>query len=200
VQKFVDKAGEALADEKPANMVLLRGFARRPEWPSFTENFGIKAAAIAGYPMYRGLAELVGMEVLKAHEDLNANLDILRLRWEEFDFFYIHAKQTDSAGEDGDSDRKLRVIEDTDKQIPGVLALKPNVIIVTGDHSTPARLKSHSWHPVPVLLWSPHCRPDSVERFGERACVTGSLGPRLSAADLMPLALAHAMRLDKFGA
>ncbi len=200
VAQFVEQARQVLADHHPANMVLLRGFSRRPDWPSFEKSFGLRAAAIAGYPMYRGVSKLVGMGVLDAPDDVEKEFQLLAQRWDEFDFFFVHVKQIDSAGEDGDFERKVALIEETDQLIPRLLDLGPDALIVTGDHSTPALLKYHSWHPVPTLLWSPHCRPDGVEQFGERACLVGGLGPRLPATDLMPLALAHALRLEKFGA
>ncbi|MCF7854534.1 MAG: 2,3-bisphosphoglycerate-independent phosphoglycerate mutase [Candidatus Pacebacteria bacterium] len=200
VQQFQDQAKEVLADQHPANMVLLRGFAQFPKWPQFPQCFGVKAAAIASYPMYRGVAKLIGMEALEAGMKISDEVDVLRQRWNDYDFFYVHVKKIDSAGEDGDYDRKIEVIEETDRIIPDILALKPDVIVVTGDHSTPSVMAAHSWHPVPVLLAGNNCRPDEVTTFGERACLRGALGPRMPAADLMPLALAHAGRLEKFGA
>jgi 2,3-bisphosphoglycerate-independent phosphoglycerate mutase len=200
VRLFLDRAREILADQYPANMVLLRGFSRRPRWPSFEEVFGPRAAAIASYPMYRGVAQLVGMQVLETGPTLDDRLDVLRGHWEDHDFFFLHVKRIDSAGEDGDFERKVKLVEEVDEVLPDLMSLGPDVLLVTGDHSTPAILKHHSWHPVPVLLWSKHCRPDSVERFGERACMGGGLGPRIPATDLMPLALANALRLRKFGA
>jgi len=120
--------------------------------------------------------------------------------WDDFDYFYVHTKGTDSAGEDGDFDRRVAVIEEVDVHLPALLDLEPDVLIVTGDHSTPAKLKAHSWHPAPVLLWSAYCRPDEVNRFSERACLSGGLGPRIPSVDLMPVALVNAGRLAKFGA
>ncbi|MCH9025316.1 MAG: phosphoglycerate mutase, partial [candidate division Zixibacteria bacterium] len=120
--------------------------------------------------------------------------------WLDYDFFFVHMKQTDSAGEDGDFDKKVSLIESMDRMIPRAMKLKPDVVIVTGDHSTPAIMKKHSWHPVPLLLWSKLCRPDNVKEFGERACMGGSLGAAFPATDIMPLALANAGRLEKFGA
>jgi len=200
VGQFAEQAHEVLRDCHPANMVLLRGFSQRPDWPSMQEAFGLKAAAIANYPMYRGLGKLIGMQALDAGSTLADEFDTLEQHWGDFDFFYVHAKKIDSAGEDGDFDRKVKQIEKVDEEISRLLQLKPDVVIVTGDHSTPAALKFHSWHPVPVLLWSSHCRPDNVKTFGERACMGGGLGPNLPAVNLMPLALANASRLEKFGA
>jgi 2,3-bisphosphoglycerate-independent phosphoglycerate mutase len=200
VKRFLDQAREILADHHPANMVLLRGFSKLPDWPSMEKAFGLRAAAIAAYPMYRGVSKLVGMEVLDTGQEVEEEFDTLEQHWDDFDFFFLHIKRIDSAGEDGDFDRKVALIEEADSFVPRLLALNPDVILATGDHSTPSLLKYHSWHPVPVLLWSEHCRTDAVERFGERACMTGGLGPRIPAKDLMPLALANARRLEKFGA
>ncbi|MEZ4617562.1 MAG: 2,3-bisphosphoglycerate-independent phosphoglycerate mutase [Caldilineaceae bacterium] len=200
VRQFLEAAQSRLADRHPANMVLLRGFAQRPDWPTISDAFGLHAAAIAAYPMYRGVARLLGMEPLRTAEEPAAKIDLLTKRWQDFDFFFVHVKRTDSAGEDGDFDRKVALIEEVDAQIPRLLDLKPDVVLVTGDHSTPAVLQAHSWHPVPVLLWSTHCRPDQVTSFGERPCIHGALGPRFPAAELMPLASANARRLEKFGA
>jgi 2,3-bisphosphoglycerate-independent phosphoglycerate mutase len=200
VARFLDAARERLAGEHPANMVLLRGFSQRPQWPTMPEIFGLRPAAVAGYPMYRGVSRLLGMEVLETGAAVDEELETLRKNWHAYDFFYMHVKKTDSAGEDGDFERKVALIEEVDRDLPRLLDLKPDVLVVTGDHSTPAALKSHSWHPVPVLLHSRTCRPDDVNRFGERACMNGGLGARFPATDLMALALAHAGRLAKFGA
>jgi 2,3-bisphosphoglycerate-independent phosphoglycerate mutase len=200
VNQFVTQARKLLADKHPANMILLRGFAKHPAIPSYAEVFGLRAAAIAVYPMYRGLAKLLGMTTLPVNGETVADeFATLEKHWNDFDFFYLHVKKTDSAGEDGDFARKVQVIEQVDALIPRLLALNPDVVIVTGDHSTPALLKSHSWHPVPVLLYSKFVRADGIAEFGERACARGSLG-RLRAQELMPLALANAQRLTKFGA
>lgn len=200
VRRFVNSARSVLAGERPANMVLLRGFSQRPQWPQMNAVFGLRAAAAAGYPMYRGVAKLVGMDPLETGADLEEELQVVERRWEDFDFFYVHVKKIDSAGEDGDFDRKVALIEEVDERLPRLLDLAPDVLIVTGDHSTPAVLGGHSWHPVPLLLHSRRCRPDRAARFGERECLTGALGPRFPAVDLLPLALAHAGRLRKFGA
>lgn len=199
VRTFVREAGRRLADHHPANMVLLRGFAKRPDWPRFPDLFGLRAAALAQYPMYRGVARLVGMEAPDAGATSADLLDAVEAAWPDHDFVFAHVKGTDKAGEDGDFDRKVAVIEEIDALVPRIEALGPTVILVTGDHSTPAALRSHSWHPVPVLLWSGTCRPDGVSRFGERWCREGGLGLR-HGHDLMPLAMAHAHRLMKFGA
>ena len=200
VRSFVKQTAAVLADAEPANMVLLRGFSQLPRWPAMQEIFGLKAAAIAMYPMYRGVAKLVGMEALPASQSVDEEFTRLAECWADYDFFFVHIKRIDSAGEDGDFTRKAALIEEADTFVPRILELKPDVLIVTGDHSTPARMRYHSWHPVPALLWAETCRPDPVTQFGERACMAGGLGPRFPVTDLLPLALAHAGRLDKFGA
>ncbi len=200
VNAFVDRARDILSDEDNANMVILRGFSSLPDWPTMEEAYGLRAAAVASYPMYLGLARLIGMEAFLAGSDVSDIFRKLEEKWNDFDFFYLHVKGTDSAGEDGDFERKAGLIDEVDRLLPGLLGLEPDVLIVTGDHSTPSVLKSHSWHPVPVLLWSEYCRQDAVERFDEQSCVSGALGCRLPATDLMPLALANAGRLGKYGA
>jgi len=198
--QWVAQARELLADQHPANMVLLRGPDKTPSLPSMAEVYGLKAAAIATYPMYRGVAKLVGMDILETGETLEEEVETLRTHWTRYDFFYFHVKKTDSAGEDGDFAGKVAIIEHVDEVvIPAIISLGPDVLIVTSDHSTPALLKSHSWHPVPTLLHSRYCRPDEVQTFGERACMRGGLG-LFPATDLMPLAMANALRLTKYGA
>lgn len=197
--QFADRAKELLAEQHPANMVLLRGFSQHPDLPTMDKIFKLRAGAIATYPMYRGLAKLVGMTVLKTGTTLQDELATLKENYGKFDFFFVHVKKADSAGEDGDFARKVKVIEEVDTAIPELLKMGPDVFVVTGDHSTPAVLKSHSWHPVPLLLHSRWCRPNESTKFGERACSGGELG-RIAATDIMPLAMAHAMKLDRFGA
>ncbi|MCL0058632.1 2,3-bisphosphoglycerate-independent phosphoglycerate mutase [Dehalococcoidia bacterium] len=197
--EFLLRARSALTDSHPANMVLLRGFSQRPNLPQMGEVLKLSPAAIAAYPMYRGLAKLVGMQVLDTGITFADELDTLARHWEEHDFFYVHVKQTDSAGEDGDFDRKVRVIEEADALLPRLMSLNPDVLVVTGDHSTPAVLKGHSWHPVPILLHSKWCRRDRTREFSESACLGGGLG-RMTATDIMPLAMANALKLNKFGA
>ncbi|MBW2090678.1 MAG: phosphoglycerate mutase, partial [Deltaproteobacteria bacterium] len=177
----------------------LRGLAKAPELPLYSEVYGLKAGAIATYPMYRGVARLVGMEVLPTGESIASEVETLRKHWPDFDFFFFHVKKTDSTGEDGDFEGKVKVIEEFDAVLPDMLALDPDVVIITGDHSTPSLWKSHSWHPLPVLLKSRYVRPDHSQEFGERACATGGLG-HIHHMDLMPLAMANAGRLTKFGA
>ncbi len=199
VNRFVAAARKALAGETPANMVLLRGFDRLPRLPSFPGTFGLKAAAIAAYPMYRGLARLVGMEVLKTGTSFADEVATLRQHREAYDFFFLHYKDTDKAGEDGDFAGKVAALERLDAFIPEIWSLQPDVLAVTGDHSTPAILKGHGWQPVPVLLWSAYCGADGVTQFTERACAAGSLGV-VPAQELMPLILANGLRLSKLGA
>jgi len=199
VNRFLEQARGVLKDDHPANMILLRGFAAPPNLPLFPELFQLRAAAITCYPMYRGLAKLVGMDALPFCADLDDELRALAANYDRFDFFFVHYKETDRAGEDGNFDGKVTTLEELDRRIPAFLELKPDVFILTGDHSTPAVLKGHSWHPVPVLLWSRWSHPDGVKRFTERECGVGSLG-RMGAVDLMALAMAHALRLKKFGA
>ena len=197
--QFVAEANKVLASEHPANMILLRGFSKYPRLPKLTDIYGVRAAVIAVYPMYRGLAKLVGMQAVKTGDSVADEFAALESVYGNFDFFFIHVKKTDSAGEDGNFDKKVSLIEEADAQIPRLLALKPDVLVVTGDHSTPAAFKAHSWHPVPVLLFSKWCRPDGAPRFTERECRTGGIG-HVRAAELMPLVMAHAERLTKFGA
>ncbi len=200
LETFQERAREVLAGHEPANMTLLRGFSSLPDWPSMKQVFGIRSVAIARYPMYLGVSRLVGMTARQGGETLEDQADLLKTLWNDFDFFFLHVKEIDSAGEDGDFRRKTDLIQRVDPMIPEIMALEPDVLLVTGDHSTPSVLQAHSWHPVPVLLYSPVCRPDRVRQFGEGACLDGALGPRFPATDLLPLALAHAGRLRKFGA
>lgn len=199
VNAFVDQARRLLADAAPANMVLLRGFDQLPELPSFPRVFGLRAAAIAAYPMYRGLARVVGMEVLETGSSFADELATLRQHREAHDFFFLHYKDTDKAGEDGDFAAKVAALERLDAFVPELEALRPDVLVVTGDHATPSVLAAHGWQPVPVLLWSRYCGADPVSAFNERACAAGTLGI-MPAQHLMPLVLANALRLTKFGA
>lgn len=199
VNRFIAEARRLLKDEPIGNGITLRGYDRLPVIPPYSEKYGLKAAAIAINGMYKGVARLAGMEVLEVGGlTLNDQLDTLEKAWNDFDFFYVHVKQTDICGELGDFDGKVRVIESVDEVIPRMLALKPDVFIVGGDHSTPAVMKAHSWHPVPLLIHSKYVRPDQIDRFGERACQHGSLGV-LPATQVMPIALANAGRIAKYG-
>ncbi len=196
---FAAKAKTALADSHPANMVLLRGFSQHPNLPTMSDIFKLNPAAIAAYPMYRGLAKLVGMKILNTGATIEEEFDTLVRHYAEHDFFFIHVKKTDSTGEDGDFDAKVRALEEIDRLLPKITSLNPDVLIVTGDHSTPAMLKGHSWHPLPLVLYSKWCRADRVREFGETACASGSLG-KFPAVEVMPLAMANALKLTKFGA
>src|SRR5438874_666668 len=199
VNRFVAEAGRVLKGDTPTNMVTLRGFARYPKIDTMQEVYGVKPVAIAVYPMYRGLARLVGMHVADAGSTLGDQVETLRKLWNQYDFFFLHYKYTDSTGEDGNFAAKVEMIERFDNELPKVRALNPDVLIVTGDHSTPSKLRSHSWHPVPTLLWAKTCRPDPVTEFGESYCLRGGLA-QFQAMYLLPLALAHAGRLGKYGA
>ena len=196
---FLLQAKNILARETPANMVLIRGFGNYPVLPQMAEVYGLKALGIAAYPMYRGVAAAVGMETAVCDLDLESECRVLEANFADYDFFFLHIKKTDSAGEDGDFELKVRLLEEIDKYIPRFRALGPDVLIVTGDHSTPSRMKSHSWHPVPLVLSSEFGIPDERANFSERGCRGGAIGTIPSTA-LMALALAHADRLEKFGA
>ncbi len=197
--QFYAEARKLLADQPKANGLTMRGFAGRPDLPSYEEVYGLNAAAIAVYPMYKGLARLVGMQIVGDAKTLDDQIDILEQQWSQFDFFFIHFKYTDSTGEDGDFEAKVRRTEECDAIMPRIEALKPDVLVVTGDHSTPAMCKSHSWHPVPTLLVADRCRTDACQVFGETEALRGGLG-MFEAKYLMTLALANANRLGKFGA
>jgi 2,3-bisphosphoglycerate-independent phosphoglycerate mutase len=196
---FLAEAARVLADDAPTNMATLRGFARYPKIDTMQEVYGLKAAALAVYPMYRGLARLVGMDVVDAGATLADQIDTLERLWGQYDFFFLHYKYTDSTGEDGNFAAKVEMIERLDAELPRIRKLKPDVLLVTGDHSTPSKMRSHSWHPVPVVLVSKTCRADAVVEFGETQCLRGGLG-FMPAKYLMSLAMAHAGRLGKYGA
>ncbi|MFM2095398.1 MAG: hypothetical protein RIS70_2522 [Planctomycetota bacterium] len=197
--EFCRQAQQLLAGESKANGLTLRGFSGRPELPTYREVYGLRAAAIAVYPMYKGLARLVGMDIVGKAQTLDQQIEVLAKEWNNYDFFFLHFKYTDSTGEDGNFAAKVARVEELDAAIPKIKALQPTVLIVTGDHSTPSYLKSHSWHPVPTLLWSDCCRPDGQTAFNESTCIRGGLG-HFQAKYLMSLALANAGRLGKYGA
>lgn len=199
VQQVLDRANEVLRDEAKANAVLARGYGEYRRYPSFQERYKLRALSIARYPMYRGVARLLGMELQPTPESDEASITALAERYAEFDFFFIHVKAMDARGEDGDFAGKVAAIEAADSLIPRILELEPDVLLVTGDHSTPATYRAHSWHPVPVLLASRWTRSVPVSGFGERECLRGELGI-IPTVHLMSLALAHAGRLAKFGA
>ncbi len=198
VNEFVDKARQVLAQEERANMVLLRGFSKLPRLPAMGEVYPLHPAAIAAYPMYRGLARVVGMRVIPTGASFADEMDTLARHFQEHDFFYIHYKPADAAGEDGNFEAKVRALEALDTYIPRLLDLRPDVFMVAGDHSTPSVLKAHSWHPVPFLLHSQWTLGEGVPEFSEAACRTGSLGI-MPATHIMLLALAHAGKLTKYG-
>ena len=199
VNAFVDRARTVLASAAPANMVLLRGFDRLPDLPRFPHVFGLRAAAIAAYPMYRGLAKVVGMDVVKTGAGFADEVATLTQHWQSYDFFFVHYKDTDKAGEDGDFDAKVAALERFDAFVPAIEALAPDVLVVSGDHATPSVLAGHGWQPVPVVVRSRYSGADPVCAFNERACASGTLG-MLPAQHLMPLVMANALRLTKFGA
>ncbi len=189
----------ALSNQPKANGLLLRGFDQHRELAGFKDRYGLRAAAVAIYPMYRGIARLLGMDVLGAPADLDEQLSILSESWEDYDYFVFHHKATDSAGEDGDRPRKIAAIERLDAALPAILALGPDVVMVSGDHATPTQMAAHSWHPVPIVLWGPRVGRDDTDTFGERWCRWGGLGTR-PMKTMMPILLANADRLQKYGA
>ena len=197
--KFIKRVQEVLKGDKPANSCLLRGFSSAPNIPHLGELYGIKAAALATYPMYRGLASLVGMEIEDAGKTLEDLFDSVKKCWDRHNYFYVHVKYTDSRGEDGKFDEKVKVIEQVDSLLPKITALNPDVLVVTGDHSTPAIMKGHSWHDVPFMISSNKCRFGLHKTFGENECRFGTIG-HISGHKLIGLMLAHAEKLNKYGA
>jgi 2,3-bisphosphoglycerate-independent phosphoglycerate mutase len=198
-REFVRQARDILADEPKANGLVLRGFAGRPALPTYEELYKLRAAAIAVYPMYKGLARLAGMTLVGQATSLAEQITELERCWNDYDFFFLHFKYTDSTGEDGAFAEKVRRIEELDAALPAIERLGPDVLVVTGDHSTPSKLRSHSWHPVPTLLAADTCRPDGLRTFSERDCLRGGFGI-FPAKQLMLLAMGHAQRLGKYGA
>lgn len=200
LEQWWQAANFLLKDHPPANSCLLRGVSKDPGLPRFSQVYKLRAAAVAVYPMYKGVARLVGMNVIEHHAETPADeFRVVADHWQEYDFFFVHVKKTDSYGEDGDFEAKVHVIEEVDQALPVLLSLKPDVLVITGDHSTPSKIKRHSWHKVPVLLAADTARFDGGNGFGESNCRFGSLG-HIRHIDIMPLALAHAMRLNKYGA
>jgi len=197
--EFARQGAILLADQEAANAFSMRGFSARPELPTYQDVYGLRAAAIAVYPMYKGLAKLVGMDIVGEAKSLEEQIQVVRDCWDDYDFFFVHFKYTDSTGEDGDFDAKVQRIEEFDAAVPSVMELKPTVTIVTGDHSTPSFLKAHSWHAVPTLIVADACRTDACKTFGETESLRGGLG-QFEAKYLMLLALANAGRLNKYGA
>lgn len=199
VNQFVAKAHEIIAGEAPANGLVLRGFAKYPDLPQFPEIWGLRAAALAVYPMYRGLAKIAGMTPLACPGGLDEQIRVIKERWNDFDYFFVHYKKTDAAGEDGDFERKCHALTEFDSYVPRFVDLGADVLMIAGDHSTPALMAAHSWHPVPFLLSSRFCREGNAQNFNEQTCLNGSLGV-FPAKEVMPLAMAHALRLQKYGA
>lgn len=199
VEKLINAIHDILKEEEKANYALMRGFSKMPHIPTFQEAFGLNALAIATYPMYRGLARLVEMETPAVEGSVGDEIDFLKEKYNEYDFFFLHVKKVDSYGEDGNFPEKCRRIEEFDALLPRILELNPDVLMITGDHSTPAVMKGHSWHPVPVLLKSPYVLGGLCTGFSERECTKGELGI-FRTVNLMPLALANSGRLKKFGA
>lgn len=197
--KFVQKASHLLEDQDKANYVLLRGFSCIPKIPKFNDVYGVKALAIATYPMYLGISKLIGMDTIKPDGGIDEEVKALQDNYNKYDFFYFHVKKTDSNGEDGNFEGKCKVIEEFDRNLAGILKLNPDVLVITGDHSTPALIKGHSWHPVPLLLKSNYVFGKTSMAFTERECLKGELGI-IHSTDIMPLMLANGMRLKKFGA
>ncbi len=196
---FIAQAEKILVEHHPANMILLRGFSRKPKLPTLPEIYRLKPLAIAIYPMYRGLAQLLGMTVAPAGKTLEDEIDTLKENFAAYDFFFLHVKGADSAGEDSAFTRKVKVIERVDAAIPTITALKPDVLVVTGDHATPAVFGGHSWHPVPVLICARYAGRDTVKTFSETALIAGGLG-RLASQQIMTLAMANALKLAKYDA
>jgi 2,3-bisphosphoglycerate-independent phosphoglycerate mutase len=200
LRKWYEQANQILKDHPPANSCTLRGISKDPGLPRFPEVYKMKSAAVAVYPMYKGVSKLVGIDVLDHQAETTVEeFEVVKKHWDRYDFFFVHIKKTDSYGEDGNFNGKVQVIEEVDRALPILLDLKPDVLIITGDHSTPAKLKRHSWHPVPVMLVSENARIAAPTTFGETNCATGTLG-HIKHIDLMPLALAHSVRLGKYGA
>lgn len=200
LRQWWDSANKLLSDHPPANSCTLRGISKDPGLPRFPDVYKIRSAAVAVYPMYKGVSRLVGIDVIQHDAQTPAEeFEVVKKYWDAYDFFFVHIKKTDSYGEDGDFDHKAEIIESVDQALPALLDLKPDVLIITGDHSTPAKLKRHSWHPVPIMLVADTARFGSGSDFGETSCATGTLG-KIRHVDIMPLALAHAMRLGKYGA
>jgi 2,3-bisphosphoglycerate-independent phosphoglycerate mutase len=199
--QWVAEAKQILSDQPKANCLTLRGFATDPRLTNFKDRYHLRAACVAVYPMYKGVSSLVGMDIIDFPGETPADeFAAVERNWNDYDFFFVHIKKTDSYGEDGNFDAKVHVIETVDEALPHLLKLNPDVLMITGDHSTPCKLKAHSWHPVPFLIIAPETiRSDDQIQFGERSCARGGLGT-INSLEAMPLALAHAQRLTKFGA
>jgi 2,3-bisphosphoglycerate-independent phosphoglycerate mutase len=199
VAGFYAAALPLIAKKKPANGFLLRGIAHQPAIPTFEQRYGLRAAAIAVYPMYKGLAQLVGMKKIEGPQTIAEQFERYLAEYDRYDYFFIHYKYTDKAGEDGDFDAKRKAIEDFDAALPILLQKRPDVLAITGDHSTPVAVKGHSWHPQPVLLTSAYSGSDILDRFTETGANMGSLGV-FDAKYLIRLMQANGKMFDKFGA
>lgn len=199
LEQLISEIASVIKDEEKANFILTRGVSSLPDIPTFSDRYGLKALAIATYPMYRGLAKLVHMDTPVVEGSVQDEIDFLKKNYKEYDFFFLHVKKVDSYGEDGNFQGKANRISEFDALLPQILELNPDVLIITGDHSTPSLLKAHSWHPVPVLLKSPYLLGNTCDSFSERQCLKGELGI-FHTVKLMPLALANSLRLKKFGA
>lgn len=200
VLRDLDKAIRQVLTDHPADALLLRGFDTLHELPSFADLYGLRAATVAIYPMYRGVAKLCGMQTLPRVHSPEEQIALMREHWDEYDYFFMHHKKTDEAGHDGDRPKKVAAIEQLDAVVPDLVALEPDVLVITGDHSSPTQLSGHSWHPVPTIMWGPHVGRDAVTTFGERAAAQGGLLGFRQTRELMPLMLAAADRLEKWGA
>ena len=198
VNDFVGQAAQLLAEEERGNMVLLRGWAQLPALPAMGEVYRLNPAGIAAYPMYRGLATVANMTIIPTGKTFTDEVDTLHRHYDEHDFFFIHYKPADAAGEDGDFDAKVETLENLDPLIPRIRELEPDVLMVAGDHSTPAIMAAHSWHPVPFMLNSRLTKGEGVAAFDERECGRGSIGS-IHATNVMLLALSHSGKLTKFG-
>ncbi len=197
--EFVRAARDVLSARQTANMILMRGFSKMPSWPRFPEAYNLSAGAVAAYPMYRGIASLLGMTVIPTGEDFDAELETVAAHLNQFEFVFLHYKPADAAGEDGDFDAKVRSLEALDERIPTLLDLGADVTAVAGDHSTPSILAAHSWHPVPVMIHSQMSAGQGAAGFNERECRSGWLGSQ-PATSLMFQLMAHAQKLEKYGA
>ena len=199
VNRFIEEASHRLKNHSPANGIVLRGFSQKPSCPGFKEVYKLRSCAIASYPMYRGLAKVVGMEVVATGQTGEQQVEALKRNFQKYDYFFFHYKATDAAGEDGRFSRKVEALEEFDRLLPDIESMQPDVLVVVGDHSTPAVMKGHSWHTVPVIIHGKYCRPDNVKRFDENSCLLGGLG-RIPAYQIMPVAMANALKLSKYGA
>ena len=198
VNEFVRQAGGLLAEEERGNMVLLRGWAQLPSLPPMGDVYRLNPAGIAAYPMYRGLATVASMEIIPTGHTFADEVETLYQNYDKHDFFFIHYKPADAAGEDGDFDAKVKALENLDPFISRIRELNPDVFMVAGDHATPAIMAAHSWHPVPFMLHSKLTGGEGVPAFNERDCGRGSIGS-IPATNVMLLALSHSGKLNKYG-